>query len=839
MQTETFFERHAILKSKLRCPVLPLPCVTRNSLLEKLKDGYCKTVTLIQAPAGFGKTTAVAQWYQQHNGPKGWMAVDELDNDFPKFVSYAYAMMQKSSLPDTDSPIFDDWSKITPANAEKIVAYFSKHLSQNRERPVIVLDDFHLLTEPSIIHGLERFLKYIENRVHLVFISRSHISLSLNSLLLADQVQLINAQDLKFNEVETRSFFSSQSDEAYQAFKPTLDELSGWPAGMQLFQMARKNELSLSQEQAMMGDYILAEIIRQMPEPNLTTAMKAAVSRRFNLALLKELAPEVNLSKIVMELESRHSLITMTGTTDRWYRFHNLFRQALIDHYRRSDPVGYQYTEQLCAQWWLKHAYYSEAAEHLIYSDNETAISDFLIEHGWSFYRNGQYQLLDRCFNYLPATQIANSATLTLTFAWLSLINEDPKQADHCIHLSESVLQLSARDEASYSSVKSVIAVIFDDYFAAQRWGEHSMSLSVPPRPWERCHTFLSIAEARINQCDFEGAKEALATANDICQSERYVTLQIQVMYLLSEIHLATAHWQRAEKTLANALDYAKERGLSKLFSIDHLERSYSRVLRLQGKSNESQLILDTMDISDRPLGDYWQFPILIEQLLSMLLEGTANNTGMAAVSKQIEYLSTTTQFSVKWQLPADRALILYWAYSGNAKQLKYLTNRYETLSFQTPRFSLNARLNLGLAQLAMQDTEPATKTIRECYDGARLVKYQELAIICEVALSIIHSLKTKSHSPAEQFLRLTQDPCGSVLIKTLAPLFKKTLQAKKKAKPHLTKSELRVFQLHEQGKTNREVADELGIALATVRSHIKSINRKQASLEPDKSGAN
>jgi LuxR family maltose regulon positive regulatory protein len=807
--------------------------------LEKLKDGYCKTVTLIQAPAGFGKTTAVAQWYQQHDGPKGWMAVDELDNDFPKFVSYAYAMMQKSSIPDTDSPIFDDWSKITPANAEKIVAYFSKHLSQNKVRPVIVLDDFHLLTEPSIIHGLERFLKYIENRVHLVFISRSHISLTLNSLLLSDQVQLINAQDLKFNEVETRSFFAAQSDETYLNFKPTLDELSGWPAGMQLFQMARKNELSLSQEQAMMGDYILSEIIRHMPEPNLTTAMKAAVSRRFNLALLKELAPEVNLNEIVMELESRHSLITMTGTTDRWYRFHNLFRQALIDHYRRSDPVEYQNTEQLCAQWWLKHAYYSEAAEHLVHSDNEAAISEFLIEHGWSFYRNGQYQLLDRCFNYLPATLIANNATLTLTYAWLSLINEDPKQADHCIHLSENALNLSEKDEASYSSIKSVVAVIFDDYFAAQRWGEHSLSLSVPPRPWERCHTFLSIAEARINQCDFEGAKEALAIANDICQSERYITLLIQVMFLLAEIDLATACWQSAEKTLANALEFAKERGLSKLFSIDHLQRSYSRVLRLQGKSNESQLILDTMDISDRPLGDYWQFPILIEQLLSMLLEGSADQAAMANVSKQIEYLSTTTQFSVKWQLPADRALILYWAGTRNTKQLKYLINRYEPLSFQTPRFSLNARLNLGLAQLAMQDVEPAAKTIQECLDGAQLVKYEELTIICEVALSIICSLKTRSQVPDTQLLKLSQDPCGSFLLKTLSPLFTHNVKSNKRSKPHLTKSELRVSQLHEQGKTNREVADELGIALATVRSHIKSINRKQSISKTDKSPVN
>jgi LuxR family maltose regulon positive regulatory protein len=585
-----------------------------------------------------------------------------------------------------------------------------------------------------------------------------------------------------------------------------------------------------------MGDYILAEIIRHMPEPNLTTAMKAAVSRRFNLALLKSLAPEVNLNEVVMELESRHSLITMTGTTDRWYRFHNLFRQALIDHYRRSNPVEYQQTEQLCAQWWLKHAYYSEAAEHLVHSDNESAISDFLIEHGWSFYRNGQYQLLDRCFNYLPATQIAHNATLTLTYAWLSLINENPKQADNCIHLSESVLQLTEKDEASYSAIKSVVAVIFDDYFAAQRWGEHSLSLAASPRPWERCHTFLSIAEARINQCDFEGAKEALAIANDICQSERYVTLLIQVMFLLAEIDLAMAHWQSAEQTLANALEYAKERGLSKLFSIDHLQRSYSRVLRLQGKSNESQLILDTMDISDRPLGDYWQFPILIEQLLSMLLEGSTDKTGMATVSKQIEYLSTTTQFSVKWQLPADRALILYWAFTRNTKQLKYLINRYEPLSFQTPRFSLNARLNLGLAQLAMQDLELAAKTIQECFDGARLVKYQELAIICEVSLSIIHGLKTQSKVPTAQYLKLSRDPCGSVLIKTLLPLFMNTQQPNKSTKPHLTKSELRVFQLHEQGKTNREVADELGIALATVRSHIKSINRKQACLKSENS---
>ncbi len=824
---DSFFEQHAILQSKLRCPVITLHSVERSALTEKLQDGFQRAITFVQAPAGFGKTTAIAQWFTQLDRPKGWLGLDELDNDFPKFITYVSALIEQGNTEVDVTSVFRDWSKISPSHTEQIVANFSNHLAQYPQRPVIVLDDFHWITDATLIHFIERLLKHICHQVHLVLISRTAPALNLHELMLADQVQFITTHELKFSAHEMRHFFSHYSDEAFRQLQPQLSDMAGWPAGLQLFRLARENKLPMSQEQAMLSDYIFEEIIRNMPEPLLTATLKAAVSRRFNRSLLTLLCPNSNVDMVLRELETRYAFISVTGTTDRWFRFHSLFRQALIDYYRRTDPTSYQATEQICADWWLKQACYSEAAEHLIQVGHEPVIAAFLLDHGWSFYRSGQYRLLQQCFAQLAPTTIASHPTLTLTHAWWLLIHEDPLQANRSIQMSETHSSLQACDQASYWAVKSAIAVIFDDFVAAENWAQKSLNSASSARPWERCHSFLAIAEARLNQCDFPGAEQALVAANQICQTERYTTLLIQVMYLHAEIHLARGDWPDAQTVLETALSYARERGLSRLFSIDHLQRTYARVLRLRGQTEQAIRVLNTTDISERPLGDYWQFPILIEQLTTHLFSNQASASTQADISKRILYLASTCDFSVKWQLSADRALILFWTQQQDRKSLRYLIQRYENMNFNTRRFNLNARFNLALAKLGCHDVDTARSLLQEVSEESTAVDYHELRIYCQVLINLARqNVNLDPQTSADKntaalrlpLYRLFNDPECDV-----APVPPST-----ENNALLTKTEQKVACLLKQGLQNKEVAEKLNIRLSTVRSHIKSINRKR-----------
>ncbi len=828
-----FFERHAILLSKLRCPLVGASWLVRQKLKAKLNDGYQKSITLVQAPAGYGKTTAIAQWFSAHVGPKGWIALDELDNDFPKFISYVYALLQHSEQDFQPAPLFDDWSKISAANSEQIIAFFCAHLSRYQQRPVIVLDDFHWITDTALVHCIERLLKHISQLANIVLISRTAPPLNLHEHLLANQVMLVNSDDLKFTDIETRDFFAQYDDQLFASFTPSLDDISGWPAGLQLFRMARENQLPMSQEQALLSDYIFSEIIRQMPEPWLSATLRAAVSRRFNRQLLATLWPALNIDSLLDVLEKKYRFITMTGHDDRWYRFHSLFRQALIEHFRRIDPSGYIVTERRCAHWWLQKAYYSEAAEHLLNAGDEADIASFLEAHGWSFYRNGQYQLLASCFKNLSLATIAENANLTLTYAWLSLMNEDPLQADQAILKAEKMLPNVATHRASLFSVKSVIAVIFDDYFAAQHWAERSLAESTPARPWERCHSFLANAEARLNQCDFAGAAAALNAANQICQREKYTTLLIQVLYLDADIHASLGQWQAAQQKLEMALKFARERGLSKLFSIDHLQRTYARILRLQGQFSAAHRVLSSVDLSQHPLGDYWRFPILIEQLLSLMLSEPKDLDKISGMAKKITILMSTSQYSVKWQLAADRALVLYWAHIGEDKSLRALINRYESVNFQTPRFTLNARFNVAMALFACGDLESAALSFSQCSEGAQLVDYIELHLLCRVMNSIVCQHRQQFDRATELRDSWRNDVCANSLVQSLSDVFNRYIPARAKqanleAPVLLTKTEQKVQELLLKDLPNKVVAQRLGVTIATVRSHIKAINRKR-----------
>ena len=832
-----FFERHAILLSKLRCPVVQPNSLLRHQLTAKLDAGYHKSLTVVQAPAGFGKTTAIAHWFLHQQGPKGWLALDELDNDFPKFISYVYALLQQSTKQVQPAPLFQDWSKICSSNAEQIIAFFCDHLRQYQQRPVIVFDDFHWITDKALVNCIERLLKYIDNLANIVLITRSAPPFSLHERLLTNQIQFIYTHDLKFTDTETRHFFAQYDDQSFASFTATLKDISGWPAGLQLYRMARENHLPLSQEQALISDYIFAEIIRLMPEPLLSATLRAAVSRRFNRQLLLWLSPEMNVDSFLDVLEKQYNFVSMTGHEDRWYRFHSLFRHALIDHFRRTDPCGYRETERRCTKWWLQQAYYSEAAEHLILAGDESVIASFLMVHGWSFYRNGQYRLLGSCFKKLPLDTVTENANLTLTYAWWALINEDPMLADTIIKRAEQRLPALSEHCASLYAVKSVIAVIFDDYFAAEHWAEASLAERVSARPWERCHVFLAIAEARLNQCDFQGADAALSAANQICQAEKYTTLLIQVLYLDAEIQSSLGHWQAAQQRLETALKTARERGLSQLFSVDHLQRTYARVLRLQGQTSAAHSVLDSVDVSQHPLGNYWQFPILIEQLLSLMFNDVKPLDTLTRLVKNIVVRLSTSQFSVKWQLSADRALILFWAYVGDEKQLRAVIQRYQTMNFQTPRFTLNAHFNLAMAWLACGEAEASRATLAQCSEGAALVGYAELQQWCQVVEVIICQHQAPVAIPPGVLPPWYSETCAEVLVPVLSNIFnckprlfpRRSAAAPLLAKPQLlTKTEQKVQNLLDLELSNKAVAERLGVTVATVRSHIKSINRKR-----------
>lgn len=840
--TEEFIRKHTILTSKLRCPQLNHLQIERPALLRLLKDGINKTVTLVQAPAGYGKTTAVAQWFSQHNGPKAWLSIDELDNDFPKFVSYFYAITKHKRDKKLIPWVFKNWSKITPANVDVIIHFFIQYLSQFNERPVLVLDDIHWITDPEIIYTIERFLKFANNRIHLIFITRTSVQVRLNDLMLNDQVQFINTRDLTFTQAEAKLFLTKQLKLNKRELQIAIQEFSGWAAGLQIFRLARENHLPLSQQQTLLSDYVGNEIIRLLPEQTLAIALKVAVSRRFNLKLLQSLAPNVNAMAFISELEDRHSIITTTQNEDGdpWYQFHSLFRQALLDYFQKNNALEYVATQRACAQWWLQHACYSEAAEHLTRSGDLELIQRILINHGWSFYRTGQYKLLKECFDALSTQTIAGNSTLTLTYAWWSLIHERPKQADDCIRLSEKLILLSDSDKASYWSVKAAIAVVFDDFTAAENWAKQALYHKELPRPWEHCHAFLAIAETHINQCNFDEAEAKLESANQICQREGYTTLLIQVLYLQAEIQCCKGRWQQAEIKLDIALKLGREKGVSKLFSLDQLEWTLARVLRLQGKIQRAEKTLNRIDFSHRPLGDYWQYPVLSEQLFTGLLNHHASNPQWTGMSKQIQYLATNYQYCMKWQLFADQALILYWIASKDKAALSYIASRYEPIKLQTLRFSLHAQFNRALALFGCGRVNLSIKELIKCLKRASSAGYVELQLLCQLFLVIAYRHRGDTLAANGLQHQISQNSQPIELLNSVEHLFsglqKKqrnsdiTAETNQEVDLHtpLTKAEQKVAALLAKNMTNKEVAKQLDVSPSTIRSHIKSINKKQ-----------
>ena len=201
-----FLEQHAILMSKLRCPTRPQHLITRSRLLTWLDENQTNALTLIQAPAGFGKTTLLASWFEQQECQKCWFTADELDNDFPRFVTYLFALL--AQVPDKKVARFcSDTAKINSTNLLQIVDFFCQQLSHFCRPPLLVIDDWHCISEPLIVELLAKILDRARDRMHLMVASRLPI-LGLSSVLEADHKCCeLSMKDLKFTEQETNDFF--------------------------------------------------------------------------------------------------------------------------------------------------------------------------------------------------------------------------------------------------------------------------------------------------------------------------------------------------------------------------------------------------------------------------------------------------------------------------------------------------------------------------------------------------------------------------------------------------------------------------------------------------------
>jgi LuxR family maltose regulon positive regulatory protein len=414
-----------LIQSKLEAPV-PRPRIARRELLE-LCAGPPRKLTLIRAPAGWGKSTLLADWHalESEMRPFAWVALDGGDNDPVRFWTYVIHALRtldssagEVSLPMLRAPRVSVVENVLPALCNELTAL--------PHQVVLVLDDYHLVRNPEIDEGLSFFLEHLPRTLELVLSSRSEPALPLARLRARGELAEIDAHQLRFSEEEAELFLNDLHGlDLDREDVIRLRELTeGWAAGLYLATLTMRGRASAHEFiEAFAGDnrhvvdYLSWEVLAGLPEEMRSFLLQTSVLQRLCASLCDAVIDRPGSARMLHELERSNFFLIPLDTKREWYYYHHLFGELLRHELTLADPEHARTLHRRASAWHREHGDPSEAIHHATAAGDVADASELILGHWIELRNEARLETLLSWLDGLPHETVKGDARLCLVKA--------------------------------------------------------------------------------------------------------------------------------------------------------------------------------------------------------------------------------------------------------------------------------------------------------------------------------------------------------------------------------------------------------------------------------------
>lgn len=565
---------HTLLLSKITPPPAP-SAIARPHLVARLNEGLAeqRRLSLIAAPAGYGKTTLAATWAAQCSCPIAWLALDETDDDPIRFGLYFVAALQRIH-PQIGAgllPVLRAGQFPPPAI---FAATILNELATLNEVLVCVLDDFHLIHDPAILTLTEQLLAHATPSFHLMLITREDPAMPLARWRARNQLTEVRAADLRFDRTETiillRERMRLALDDA--ALDQVLERTEGWPAGVQLAGLSLHGApdparlvAELSGSHRFILSYLTEEVLARQPPAVQEFLVQTSVLDRFTSELCNAVTGRTDSAALIDYLIAANLFLVPQDHTGTWYRYHRLFAELLQTQLRRRYPTLIALLHQRASHWHEAQGRPVEAIDHALAANEQERVIALLERHSWALLNAGYTHALERWLHALPEGSLQTSPRLCLDFGWMRLLRGQLAQVEPLLTQAEATFAtqplanhaaLRAESLALRANLNQTVGRIAEAITAAEA------SLAANPTGNERVAGLaaLALGGAYRQLPDFTNAVAALQRA---AQSAR--TAGDLVTEMLAVAHLTLLATQYGHLRLAAATATA---------AIQHLEHS-------------------------------------------------------------------------------------------------------------------------------------------------------------------------------------------------------------------------------------------------------------------------
>src|SRR6266704_4550053 len=337
-----------ILATKLYIPRLRPNVVSRPRLIERLNEGLHRKLTLIAAPAGFGKTTLVSAWVAGCDRQVAWLSLDKGDSDPTLFLTYLVAAL-RTIAPDIGVGVLGALQSPQPPPTESILTALLNEITAIPDNFVLVLDDYHVIESKPIDHALTYLVDHLPPQMHLVIVTREDPPLPLARLRAGGHLTEVRAADLRFTPSEAAAFLTQVMGLRLSAQDIAALErrTEGWIAGLQLAALSLQGQpdaasfiTSFTGSHHFVMDYLLEEVLEQQPESVQAFLLRTSILERLCGPLCDAILLDSSASgQATLELLDRANLFIIPLDNERhWYRYHHLFADLLRQRLRQSIP---------------------------------------------------------------------------------------------------------------------------------------------------------------------------------------------------------------------------------------------------------------------------------------------------------------------------------------------------------------------------------------------------------------------------------------------------------------------------------------------------------------------
>src|SRR5438094_3650865 len=363
-----------ILATKLYLPRLRPNVVSRPRLLERLNEGLHRNLTLIAAPAGFGKTTLVSEWLAGGPRPAAWLSLDEGDSDPTCCLTYLVAAVQTIAA-HIGEGVLGVLQSPQPLPPEAILTALLNEITTLPDNFVLVLDDYHMIDAKPVDIALTYLVEHLPPQMHLVIATREDPQLPLARLRAQGQLIELRAAGLRFTPSEAAEFLNQVMGLNLSAEDiPALeDRTEGWIAGLQLAALSLQGHQDVAGfirafagDHRYIVDYLVEEVLQRQPEPVRRFLLQTSILDRLSGPLCEAVTGQQEGNARLEALERGNFFVVPLDDARHWYRYHHLFADVLYAHLLAEQPDQVSTLHRRASVWYEHNGSAADAIRHAL-----------------------------------------------------------------------------------------------------------------------------------------------------------------------------------------------------------------------------------------------------------------------------------------------------------------------------------------------------------------------------------------------------------------------------------------------------------------------------------------